>query len=660
MPAQPVLPAGGLPPDRSALGWLILLPLGCLALGQGLLASSGVMPVFDGTLADPDSYMRLNRVLELFNGGSWFDSREPRINPPEGHVQHWTRLLDLLLLAGAWLLQPLVGFTAGLHIWGVLFSPICLALAVIALNWAADPILDRDARLFACLAFLLQPTIMAYSSLGRSDHHSLLLLLFVVLLGLTLRLLRDPLDHSGAAAAGIVAGLSLWISPEALVFIACSLAALTWFWWRGEAGLSHKNRTYLICLAGTLAVALVVERGPAAFATVENDRLSILHVALFGAIALFWAIASAFEPLDRPWRVRANQVLQHRVQGFAQPPAPRPAWIGLTGRALLGGLGLGALAYAMLNLFPDLRDGPLGQVDPLYARLRLERIVEVQPLVPLGWLTAGEFGKAATRLVQLVGIALPALPFLVFHLLRRPDASRRLWLSVALALAVFLLLAFYQVRWSSYAQTLLVLPYSAFVAWLMVRLAGPGQRRSAQLVRPLIIVAALFWPLLLGQALPQPKIETADQGCPIERLAPIIDHVAGGTGGTILAMADYGPELLYRTNHRVLSIPNHRPQAGFAFTYFVLTDSDDLRARTGLLEHEVDWILLCPNVVERSIFAPDHGPPNTLYQRLVDGRAPSWVRPVTLTKDLAADVRLYRVLRRSKRASRGAPSSDAP
>ena len=120
-------------------------------------------------------------------------------------------------------------------------------------------------------------------------------------------------------------------------------------------------------------------------------------------------------------------------------------------------------------------------------------------------------------------------------------------------------------------------------------------------------------------------------------------------------MADYGPELLYRTKHRVLSIPNHRPQAGFAFTYFVLTDSDDLRARTSLVEREVDWILLCPNLVERSIFAPEHGPRNTLYQRLIDGRAPSWLRPVALTEDLGADVRLYRVLR----ASRGAPSSNA-
>ena len=128
MPAQSALSARAVPlPDRSPLGWLIVLPLGCLILAQALLAWSGVTPVLDGLLADPDSYMRLNRVLALHDGGSWFDSREWRINPPEGHVQHWTRPLDLILLAGAWLLEPWLGFGQALHLFGVLLSPLMLA-----------------------------------------------------------------------------------------------------------------------------------------------------------------------------------------------------------------------------------------------------------------------------------------------------------------------------------------------------------------------------------------------------------------------------------------------------------------------------------------------------------------------------------------------------
>lgn len=178
-----------------SLGWLLLIPLGCLVLGQAILAWSGILPTLEGGLSDPDSYMRLNRILHLHDSGNWLDATYPRINSPEGHVQHWTRALDAMLLAGAWLLQPFLGFHTGLHFSGVLFSPICLALTVLALNWASAPFLARDARLIACLLLLLQPTVVAYSSLGRADHHALLLLLFVLLLGATARLLLGSVER---------------------------------------------------------------------------------------------------------------------------------------------------------------------------------------------------------------------------------------------------------------------------------------------------------------------------------------------------------------------------------------------------------------------------------------------------------------------------------
>ena len=256
MLAQSAMLSGAVP-DRSPLGWLILLPLGCLVLGQLLLVTTGIVPVLDGILVDPDGYMRLNRVLALHDGGSWFDSRYWRINPPEGHVQHWTRPLDALLLAGGLLLEPVLGFRQGLHLWGVLFSPVCLALSVLALAWAVEPVLDRDARLFACLAYLMQPTIMAYSSVGRPDHHALLLLLFVILLGLTFRLLIDPLDRRSARLAGATAALSLWISLESLTFVGCSMATLGLYWLLGDGGLARQNRDYLATLTLALAVALL-------------------------------------------------------------------------------------------------------------------------------------------------------------------------------------------------------------------------------------------------------------------------------------------------------------------------------------------------------------------------------------------------------------------
>jgi hypothetical protein len=294
MPPQSAISAGAAP-DQTSLGWLIAIPLGCLALIQVLLALTGIVPVLDGSLADSDAYMRLTRVLHLHDGGAWFDPREPRVNPPFGHIQHWTRPLDALLLAGAWLLEPLLGFARALHVWGVLISPVLLGLALAAIAWAAAPALDRDTRLLACLVLLTQPTVLAYTSVGRPDHHSLLLLLAVTLIGLTARLAATPGDRRAALLAGAIAGVGIWISPEAMTFIGVSLTALGLFWLAGTVGLARANRDYLLAAAAALAGGLLLERGSAELFALESDRLSIVHVLLFALIAGFWVIIERAE-----------------------------------------------------------------------------------------------------------------------------------------------------------------------------------------------------------------------------------------------------------------------------------------------------------------------------------------------------------------------------
>jgi hypothetical protein len=217
--------------------------------------------------------------------------------------------------------------------------------------------------------------------------------------------------------------------------------------------------------------------------------------------------------------------------------------------------------------------------------------------------------------------------------------------TVALALLVFVPLALYQVRWGSYAQAFLVWPYAAAIAWLLSRLTR-GAEGIRPVLRPLVILAALLWPMLLAQALPRQEIETAPRACPLDRLAAVLNR-GDPAPRTLLALADYGSELLYRTPHRVLSIPNHRPQPGFAATYRILTATDEPAALAELTRFGVDWILLCPSAAERSLLAVPGQARPTLYQRLVDGDAPPWLRPLRLEGDLAADARLFEVVRQS-------------
>jgi hypothetical protein len=619
MSLQMVARAHRLPVERSGdtLGWLLLIPLGCLVLGQIVLAWSGTLSVHDGGLADPDSYMRLNRVLHLHDTGNWFDSTYPRINPPEGHVQHWTRALDALLLAGAWLLQPFLGFHTGLHVWGALFSPICLALMVLALNWACAPFLARDVRMMACLLLLLQPTVIAYSSLGRADHHALLLLLFVLLLGSTARLLLQRIEGWLPMAAGAIMALSIWISPESLVFLAASLATLGMGWLLGDGAIAGRCKSVLAWATMFLALALLMERGPAGLFAIENDRLSIVHVMLFASLSLFW---TGVVPLEERYRLD----LRYRLP--------------------LAAGGVMAVAGVMLALFPTLIQGPLGTVDPLYKELRLDRIVEIQPLIQPHRLAAGDYGAVLGRVITILGIALLAIPYLVRRLLGPGLQERCFWTVVAIGLLAFLPLALHQVRWSSYTQILLVVAYAALVDDVLHRMTRRMPVTSLQFARPGAICVALFWPVLASAALPADRPVTTTDLCSVAELAPELNQLTGTSAKTIMTLADFGSEILYRTPHSVLSIPNHRPQPGFTATHDALTATDPDEARRVLAHHGVDWILLCLGASETTLRGEDTPGEPTLYERLTEGEAPSWLRSLPLTGGSAGAALLYEVV----------------
>ena len=58
---------------------------------------------------DNDSLTRVTRVMDLHGDNSWWDTTMHRVNPPEGHTQHWTRLLDGILYGGSMIMAPFKG-----------------------------------------------------------------------------------------------------------------------------------------------------------------------------------------------------------------------------------------------------------------------------------------------------------------------------------------------------------------------------------------------------------------------------------------------------------------------------------------------------------------------------------------------------------------------
>ncbi|HET6521577.1 MAG TPA: hypothetical protein VFG47_17425 [Geminicoccaceae bacterium] len=600
-----------------SLARLAMIPLACLLLGQILLVATGTIAVLDGALLDTDAYMRLNRVVSLHEGGAWYDPTYPRINPPEGHVQHWTRPLDALLLAGAGVLAPLLGFRDALHVWGVAINPLFTAGALLALIWAAAPVVGRRGAILAGFAFLLQPTIISYGSAARPDHHGLLLMLFALLVALVPRVIVRPHEARAAWAAGAVTALAVWVSIEALTFAAVALATLGIYWLLGRPAMARANLRYAAAGALGLALALALERSPSGWAAVEGDRLSVLHLTLFGGIALFWAAALLAE---------------RTAAGALRSPRARMVAAALGVAAVLGGL---------RALFPDLGGGPLGPVDPLYRELRLTRILEIQPLVAWTDLVGNPAG-AGSRLLSLAAFALVAAPYLAVRLARERGAAHPLWVLLAVGLAAFVPLSFYQVRWSGCMQLLALVPYAALLDAGLRRLERRLPPERLTVVRPLALVGGLLWALLLALPLARAEVAVVTRSCPLGDLGRFLARQGDGPR-TIMTLADFGPELLYRTGHSVLSIPNHRPQPGFNATHRALASTDEGTARTLLDRHGVGWVLLCPGPPERAFYRAERSSGN-LYRRLLEDRGPSWLRPVELPAPLSATFALFAVV----------------
>ena len=360
---------------------------------------------------------------------------------------HWTRPFDVLLIGGAWLASPFLGFETAVYWWGALLNPILFIVALIAVIWAVRPILSNSALCIVAFMFAAQPAVASRFVTAQPDHHGLLLLLFILLVGAIIRLLRTPKRNQVAVLAGLLAALALWVSIESAVILVISMAALGLFWMMGDRGFAHSLWVMSATLLIGLTVALLLERGLVGFASDEIDRLSGAHVILAGLNGLFWS---------------AVLLLERRSH--------RPIRIG--DRVLWCVLGLAGAGLTVWFFLPGLLLNPMENGDPLYRVKHLRYTLELQPALDWKSIVAGTWQRPSARAILWLGFAIPAIPWLLYRIRTAPNLERRVWLFVGLGLLVFLPLAARQVRWVIYPEVLLVLPCADLAAVALERLAA--------------------------------------------------------------------------------------------------------------------------------------------------------------------------------------------
>ena len=131
--------------------------------------------------------------------------------------------------------------------------------------------------------------------------------------------------------------------------------------------------------------------------------------------------------------------------------------------------------------------------------------------------------------------------------------------------------------------------------------------------------------------------------CPLGELARHLERPPwSDRPRTIVASGNFGPELLYRTRHRVVASVYHRNAEGMLAGLAILAGQDEAEILARVRRRRADLILLCPGSVHDGYFLKTGG--DSLYRRLERGDVPGWLGEVDLPAGLKGRFMMFRVL----------------
>jgi hypothetical protein len=90
--------------------------------------------------------------------------------------------------------------------------------------------MKKNAQRLLMLLFVAQPLLLPAFLMGRPDHHGLIILLFILLLGCLFKMTEQPKKTNFTLLCGFIAALSLWVSIENIFIVTMVFITLGILW----------------------------------------------------------------------------------------------------------------------------------------------------------------------------------------------------------------------------------------------------------------------------------------------------------------------------------------------------------------------------------------------------------------------------------------------
>lgn len=556
--------------------FLIALPV---LLWQIVLiaGSNGLMP-------ETDNYTHAMRLVDFIQSGSWAEIMYRHDNYPFGQILHFTRATDVFLYLTTLPFLPFLPLKQAVFYGCFLYQPVMAVASAVAVVWACRPFAGAFLRAAAAALYFMPLATYALFTAGRADHHVLLNLFLILIVGELARGFKTQ-RIAYFKAAGVFAGLSVWVSPEGFLATMAMIGGMVIAWVFRYQNM-RQIFLFTLCFFLSMLACLAVNPPMQGFLFADNGRLSVLLAAVAGFAALSFFMAEYFE----------REVGISSVVGRLSVVALLTLFsMGFTLYLF------GAQAVFGSPIAPELYD--------VWAKY----ITELWPAV-----------LTMSALVKFDGLPLVACVCMALAFFFASFRQKKMMFAFGAALVFFAVLALISRRFGR--------PAGAFAPVIVVLSLRVWYDRARfwkkESVRSVLAVPAVFFPVSLFFAFATLsydfQIEWQSKTTP-EDFIPYLSKEKG----SILAASSRGPEIAWLTEIPVVGSPYHSNAEGILDTAAMLHGYDMVKTRRLLEKHQVKTILLDdPYYTAKPELRPfvSIDPMKLIGRLLVTGKLPCFVK----------------------------------